>query len=147
MIHSHIFQGSELSPGTHYLMVKHMHEAGFPPGVVNLIQHRAEDASEINTAVIAHRAVRKVNFTGSTRVGSIIASIAGQYLKPALLELGGKAPMIILEDADLEMAAKAAAFSAFNHVINPPGYPSAETTNSELERANLHVCREAYCYG
>ena len=95
-----------------------MHEAGFPPGVINLIQHRAEDASEINGAVIAHRAVRKVNFTGSARVGSIIASISGQHLKPTLLELGGKGPMIILEDADLEAAAEAAAFSSFNHVGN-----------------------------
>ena len=55
-------------------------------------------------ALIAHDAVRRINFTGSTRVGRIIAEISGRYLKPALLELGGKAPLVVLEDADLDEA-------------------------------------------
>jgi acyl-CoA reductase-like NAD-dependent aldehyde dehydrogenase len=57
--------------------------------------------------------VRRVNFTGSTRVGRIIAETAGRYLKPVLLELGGKAPLIVLDDADLDAAVNAAAFGAF----------------------------------
>lgn len=97
-------------------MVKAIQEAGFPPGVVNLIQHRPEDAHEINTAMIAHRAVRKVTFTGSTRVGSIIAATAAQHLKPTLLELGGKCALIVLEDADLQAAANAAVIGAFDNV-------------------------------
>ena len=97
-------------------MVKAVQEAGFPPGVVNLIQHRPEDAQEINTTMIAHRAVRKLTFTGSTRVGSIVAACAAQHLKPALMELGGKCPLIILEDADLEAAALAAVIGAFDNV-------------------------------
>ncbi|MFX7793177.1 aldehyde dehydrogenase family protein, partial [Acinetobacter baumannii] len=57
--------------------------------------------------------VRRINFTGSTAVGRIIATRAAQHLKPCLLELGGKAPLIVLEDADLDEAVKAAAFGAF----------------------------------
>jgi benzaldehyde dehydrogenase (NAD) len=63
--------------------------------------------------LIAHPAVRRVNFTGSTEVGKIVAEIAGRHLKPALLELGGKAPLVILDDADLDAAVNAAAFGAF----------------------------------
>jgi acyl-CoA reductase-like NAD-dependent aldehyde dehydrogenase len=63
--------------------------------------------------LIGHPAVRRVNFTGSTRVGRIIAQVAAKYLKPALLELGGKAPMIVLDDADIDAAVAAAAFGAF----------------------------------
>ncbi len=64
-------------------------------------------------ALIDHPAVRRINFTGSTAVGRIIAKRAAEHLKPVLLELGGKAPLIVLEDADLDEAVKAAAFGAF----------------------------------
>ena len=63
--------------------------------------------------LIAHPAVRRINFTGSTRTGRIVAETAARYLKPVLLELGGKAPMVILDDADIDEAVKAAAFGAF----------------------------------
>ena len=64
-------------------------------------------------ALIAHPAVRRVNFTGSSRVGKIIAKKCAEYLKPVLLELGGKSPLVILDDADLDEAVNAAAFGAF----------------------------------
>jgi acyl-CoA reductase-like NAD-dependent aldehyde dehydrogenase len=57
--------------------------------------------------------VRRVNFTGSTRVGRVIAELAGRNLKPALLELGGKAPLVVLDDADIEQAVAGSAFGAF----------------------------------
>ena len=63
--------------------------------------------------MIDHPAVRRINFTGSTAVGKIVARRAAEHLKPVLLELGGKAPLIVLEDADLDEAVKAAAFGAF----------------------------------
>jgi acyl-CoA reductase-like NAD-dependent aldehyde dehydrogenase len=66
-------------------------------------------------ALIDHPAVRRINFTGSTEVGRIVAKRAAEHLKPVLLELGGKAPLILLEDADIDEAAKAAAFGAFMH--------------------------------
>jgi acyl-CoA reductase-like NAD-dependent aldehyde dehydrogenase len=67
-------------------------------------------------ALIAHPATRKINFTGSTPVGSIVAKLAGQHLKPVLLELGGKAPFIVLEEADIQKAAQAALAGAWAHV-------------------------------
>jgi acyl-CoA reductase-like NAD-dependent aldehyde dehydrogenase len=68
--------------------------------------------------LIGHPAVRKVNFTGSTNVGSIIASTAGKYIKPVLLELGGKASAVVLDDADLDKAAMNCAIGSFMHVCS-----------------------------
>ncbi len=64
---------------------------------------------------MAHPAVRRVNFTGSTRVGRIIAETCARHLKPVVLELGGKAPLVILDDADVDAAVNAATFGAFNN--------------------------------
>jgi acyl-CoA reductase-like NAD-dependent aldehyde dehydrogenase len=61
-------------------------------------------------ALIAHPAVRRISFTGSTKVGRIVAETAARELKPVLLELGGKAPLVVLDDADLDEAVNAAAF-------------------------------------
>jgi acyl-CoA reductase-like NAD-dependent aldehyde dehydrogenase len=110
-----ILKASEISPGTQILIGKVLTEAGLPKGVVNVITNDAPDNAAIVEALIAHRAVRRVNFTGSTRVGRIIGEMAGRHLKPALLELGGKAPLVVLEDADIDEAVKAAAFGAFMH--------------------------------
>jgi acyl-CoA reductase-like NAD-dependent aldehyde dehydrogenase len=106
-----IFKASEVCPRTHALIVEAFAE--FPPGVVNLVTNAPEDAGEIVGALIDHPAVTRINFTGSTAVGKIIARRAAEHLKPVLLELGGKAPLIVLEDADLDEAVKAAAFGAF----------------------------------
>ncbi|WP_460414089.1 aldehyde dehydrogenase family protein, partial [Thermus hydrothermalis] len=108
-----VFKGSELSPKTHALIVEALEEAGLPPGVVNFLTTSPEDAPRVVEALIAHPAVRRVNFTGSTRTGRIIAELCGRHLKPVLLELGGKAPVIVLRDANLEEAANAIAFGAF----------------------------------
>ena len=108
-----ILKASEVCPRTHALIVEAFHEAGFPVGVVNLVTNAPEDAGDIVGALIDHPGVRRINFTGSTEVGRIIARRAAENLKPVLLELGGKAPLIVLEDADLDEAVKAAAFGAF----------------------------------
>ena len=110
-----ILKASEACPATHRLIGQVMQEAGFPAGVVNVVTNAPEDAGEVVNALIAHPAVRRVNFTGSTRVGKIIAETCGRYLKPVLLELGGKAPFIVLDDANLDDAVAGAAFSAFMH--------------------------------
>ncbi|WP_434730194.1 aldehyde dehydrogenase [Rhizobium binae] len=110
-----ILKASEQCPGTHRLIATVLTEAGLPAGVINVITNAPEDAPEIVTALIAHPAVRRVNFTGSTKVGRIIAETCGKYLKPALLELGGKAPLVILDDADIDGAVNAAIFGAFMH--------------------------------
>jgi benzaldehyde dehydrogenase (NAD) len=108
-----ILKASEVCPRTHALIAEAFQEAGFPAGVVNFVTNAPEDAGEIVGALIDHPAVRRINFTGSTAVGRIIARRAAEHLKPVLLELGGKAPLIVLEDADLDEAVKAAAFGAF----------------------------------
>lgn len=108
-----VFKASELCPATHRLIGSVLLEAGIDGGAVNVITHAAEDAPTVVEALIAHPAVRRVNFTGSTKVGRIIATTAAQHLKPALLELGGKAPLLVLDDADLDAAVDAAAFGTY----------------------------------
>jgi benzaldehyde dehydrogenase (NAD) len=108
-----VLKASEMSPGVHRLIGSCLTEAGLGDGVVNVVTNAPEDAQAVVEALIAHPAVRRVNFTGSTRVGRLIALACAKHLKRALLELGGKAPLVILEDADLDAAVNAAAFGAF----------------------------------
>ncbi|HZP19062.1 MAG TPA: aldehyde dehydrogenase [Bauldia sp.] len=108
-----VFKASESCPRTHALIVEAFREAGLPKGTVNLISNAHEDAAKIVETLIAHPKVRRINFTGSTRVGRIIAETAARYLKPVLLELGGKAPLIVLDDADIDEAVNASVFGAF----------------------------------
>jgi acyl-CoA reductase-like NAD-dependent aldehyde dehydrogenase len=108
-----ILKASEQCPRTHALIVEAFVEAGLGNGVVNLVTNAPKDAGEVVGALIDHPAVRRINFTGSTAVGRIVARRAAEHLKPVLLELGGKAPLLVLEDADLDEAVKAAAFGAF----------------------------------
>lgn len=108
-----ILKGSENCPRTHQLIVEAFVEAGFPAGVVNYVTNAPADAGAVVEAMVSHPAVRRVNFTGSTRIGKLIAQTCARYLKPAVLELGGKAPLVILDDADIDDAVNAAAFGCF----------------------------------
>jgi benzaldehyde dehydrogenase (NAD) len=108
-----ILKASENCPRTHSLIIEAFAEAGFPEGTVNIVTNAPKDAADVVGTLIDHRAVRRINFTGSTAIGKVIAKRAAEHLKPCLLELGGKAPLIVLEDADLDEAVKAAAFGAF----------------------------------
>lgn len=108
-----VLKASELCPATHSLIVEALEDAGLPAGVVNFVTNAPDDAAAVVEAMIGHPAVRRVNFTGSTRVGRLIALTCARYLKPAVLELGGKAPALVLDDADLDDAVAAVAFGAF----------------------------------
>jgi benzaldehyde dehydrogenase (NAD) len=108
-----VLKGSELCPQTHALIVEALNEAALPPGVLNFVTNAPDDAGAVVEAMVAHPAVRRVNFTGSTKVGRIIAQTCARYLKPVVLELGGKAPLVVLDDADIDAAVNAAAFGAF----------------------------------
>lgn len=108
-----VFRGSEASPKTHALIAEALVEAGFPPGVLNYLSNAPQAAPEVVDTLIAHKAVRRINFTGSTRVGRIVAEKAAKQLKRCLLELGGKSPLIVLEDANVDEAVKAAVFGSF----------------------------------
>ena len=110
-----VLKASEVCPRTHAAIVDALKDAGLPAGAVNLVTNDPKDAAEVVDELIAHPAVRRISFTGSTRVGRIVAEKAGRHLKRVLLELGGKAPLVVLADADLERAVAAANFGAFMH--------------------------------
>ncbi|WP_343656489.1 aldehyde dehydrogenase [Paraburkholderia caribensis] len=108
-----VLKGSEICPATHALIAEAFMDAGLPAGVVNFVTNAPADAGTVVEALISHPAIRRVNFTGSTKVGKIIAESCARHLKPSVLELGGKAPLIVLEDADIAAAVDGAAFGAF----------------------------------
>lgn len=108
-----ILKASEMCPATHSLIVETLEESGGPAGFVNLITNDLASAPPIVERLIKHPAVRRVNFTGSTKVGRRIGELCGLHLKPALLELGGKAPLVVLDDADIDDAVNAAVFGAY----------------------------------
>lgn len=108
-----VFRGSESSPKTHALVAEALLDAGFPEGVLNYINNAPDQAEEVVDTLISHPAIRRINFTGSTRVGRIIAQKAAAHVKRCLLELGGKSPLIVLDDANVDEAVKAAIFGTF----------------------------------
>lgn len=108
-----VFKGSELSPRTLWAVTSVFQEAGLPDGVLNYITCSPDNAPNVAKAMIESPHIKKINFTGSATVGRIIGQMAGAQLKPVLLELGGKAPAIVCEDADLDVAAKESVIGAF----------------------------------
>jgi len=107
-----VVKPAEQSPLTALAFAELCHSCGFPPGVVNVVAGYGEEAG---AALVAHPLVRGITFTGSVATGRKIYMNAAQGLKPAVLELGGKNPMIVLEDADLERAAFDAVDGAFGN--------------------------------
>lgn len=101
-----VVKASELCPQTHHLLRECFEDAGVPKGVVNMIQAQRNDAATVTEAIVSHKAVRKINFIGSATVGRNIGQLAARYLKPVLMELGGKGPAVVLADADLQKAAE-----------------------------------------
>lgn len=111
-----VLKPSEEAPLTGGLLLAEIfEEAGLPPGVLNVVTSTRDAAEEVGDEMISHPAVRRISFTGSTEVGRMVAEKAGRHLKRAVLELGGKDPLIILGDADLDYAVDAAAWGAFLH--------------------------------
>lgn len=108
-----VFKGSELSPRCLWAVCSVLQEAGLPDGVLNYISCAPATAPELTKTIVEHPAIKKINFTGSTNVGRIISRLAGENLKPILLELGGKAPAIVCGDADLDVAAQHCVVGSF----------------------------------
>lgn len=108
-----VLKGSELCPLTHRAVIDILNGSGLPAGVANVVTALPDQSEPVVNRLIAHPAVRRVNFTGSTRVGRQVAITAAQHLKRCVLELSGKASLIVLEDADLDAAVEAAAHGAF----------------------------------
>ena len=90
-------------------------EAGLPDGVLNIVTHAPGQAEPIAAELVEHPAVRRINFTGSTATGRRLAEAAGRHLKRVVLELGGRNPLLVLDDADLDYAVDASAFGAYLH--------------------------------
>jgi aminomuconate-semialdehyde/2-hydroxymuconate-6-semialdehyde dehydrogenase len=96
-----IAKPSEITPCTAALLGELSIEAGFPPGVLNIVQGRGPSVGQ---AIVEHPSVKAVSFTGSTRTGAQIAAVAAPHFKKVSLELGGKNPAVVFEDADLSDA-------------------------------------------
>ncbi|KZT66060.1 ALDH-like protein [Daedalea quercina L-15889] len=107
-----VLKTSESSPRSQTFMAELLHEAGLPNGVLNIISTRRVDSPPRFAEIIAHPAVRKISFAGSSVVAKSLAAGAAKHLKPCVFELGGKAPVVVLEDADIDRAARAIASSA-----------------------------------
>lgn len=96
-----VVKGPEETPGSPAELVRAFADAGIPDGVVNLVYGTP---AEISAFLIPHPAIRKISFTGSVPVGKQLAALAGKYMKPTTMELGGHAPAIVCGDADIELA-------------------------------------------
>lgn len=110
-----VLKASELSPLTHSLIVDIYQQAGLPPGVLNSVSTDRLSAGDITEHLIADERIRKIEFIGSAAVGRLIGATAAKYLKPVLMELGGKCPSIVLDDANLQKAAVLSAKGAVLH--------------------------------
>ena len=107
-----ILKGPEETPAACAALVKAYVDAGIPAGVVNLVYG---DPAEISSYLIPHPIIRKITFTGSTAVGKRLAALAGEHMKRVTMELGGHAPAIVFEDADVDTAIKVLSANKFRN--------------------------------
>ena len=107
-----VLKAAEDTPATAWIFGKLAQEAGLPPGVLNIVQGFGEEAG---APLVAHPDVQVISFTGSTEVGRQIAAVAGRRLAKVSLELGGKNPLVVCDDADQENAARWVLLSAFSN--------------------------------
>ncbi|WP_298854601.1 aldehyde dehydrogenase [uncultured Ruegeria sp.] len=110
-----ILKGNEFAPETFRRLGDVFHSAGIPDDVLQVVLTLPEDSETAVEALIRSPVVRRVNFTGSTRVGRRVAELCATNLKRSLLELGGQANQVVLDDADIDAAAEAALIGAFNN--------------------------------
>jgi len=110
-----VLKPSELSPKCQNVVVQALTAAGLPPGCLNFLPTSPERTPQVTEYAVKHTRVLRVNFTGSDRVGKIIAGWAATCLKQCVLELGGKAPVLVLEDANIEDAVEAVVFGALSN--------------------------------
>jgi aldehyde dehydrogenase (NAD+) len=108
-----VWKPAEYAPATSEALAQLFVHAGFPPGVFNMVLADGPTAFEGLERALAEGLVDKVGFTGSTEVGRKIGELTGRHLQSACLELGGKNPLVVMPDADLELAVEGALFSGF----------------------------------
>ena len=111
-----VLKPSEFAPiSAGLLLAEVLDEAGFPPGVMNVVTHAPGEHEAVTEVFFERPEVRSINFTGSSAIGRMLAGRAGQSLKRIVLELGGYNPLLVLKDADLDLAVDLATFSGFFH--------------------------------
>ncbi len=118
-----LVKGPEETPASPAALVRVFSDAGLPPGVIGLVYGIPAEISEY---LIPHPVIRKITFTGSTPVGKQLAALAGLHMKRSTMELGGHAPVIVCEDADIELAVKTSGGAKFRNAgqvcISPTRY-------------------------
>src|SRR5881392_4115782 len=109
---SMLVKAPEETPAAAAALIRAFADAGIPPGVLGLVYGKPAEISEY---LIPHPVIRKVTFTGSIAVGKQLAALAGQHMKRVTMELGGHAPVIVCEDADIALAVKATGAAKFRN--------------------------------
>jgi succinate-semialdehyde dehydrogenase / glutarate-semialdehyde dehydrogenase len=131
-----LVKAPEETPAAPAALVQAFADADLPPGVLGLVYG---DPAEISSYLIPHPVIRKITFTGSTPVGKQLAALAGQHMKRVTMELGGHAPVIVAEDADVALAAKTAAAAKFRNAgqvcISPTRFLVHESLREEFAAA------------
>ena len=131
-----LVKAAEETPAAPAALIRAFVDAGVPAGVVGLVYG---NPAEISSYLIAHPVIRKVTFTGSTPVGKQLAALAGQHMKRVTMELGGHAPVIVAEDADVELAVRAAGAAKFRNAgqvcISPTRFLVHESLQQEFAGA------------
>jgi succinate-semialdehyde dehydrogenase/glutarate-semialdehyde dehydrogenase len=137
-----IVKAAEETPAAPAALIRAFVDAGVPAGVVGLVYG---NPAEISGYLIPHPVIRKITFTGSTAVGKQLAALAGQHMKRVTMELGGHAPVIVAEDADLELAAKAAGAAKFRNAgqvcISPTRFLVHESVRKDFSAALASYAR------
>jgi succinate-semialdehyde dehydrogenase / glutarate-semialdehyde dehydrogenase len=133
---SFLVKAPEETPASPAALLATFVDAGVPPGTVGLV---FGNPSEISSYLIPHPTIRKVTFTGSTPVGKELAALAGRHMKRVTMELGGHAPVIVTEDADIALAAKATSAAKFRNAgqvcISPTRFLVHRSVRDDFVRA------------
>ncbi len=133
---SMLVKAPEETPAGPAALIKAFADAGLPPGVLGLVYG---NPAEISSYLIPHPVIRKITFTGSTPVGKQLAAMAGQHMKRVTMELGGHAPVIVCEDADIALAVKSAGAAKFRNAgqvcISPTRFLVQESVAKEFSQA------------
>ncbi|WP_157267321.1 NAD-dependent succinate-semialdehyde dehydrogenase [Azohydromonas aeria] len=130
---SMLVKAPEETPAGPAALIRAFADAGIPPGVLGLVYG---NPAEISSYLIPHPVIRKVTFTGSTPVGKQLAAMAGQHMKRVTMELGGHAPVIVCDDADIALAVKSAGAAKFRNAgqvcISPTRFLVHESIKAEF---------------
>lgn len=133
---SMLVKAPEETPAAPAALIQAFADAGIPPGVLGLVYG---NPAEISSYLIPHPVIRKITFTGSTPVGKQLAALAGQHMKRVTMELGGHAPVIVAEDADIALAVRAAGAAKFRNAgqvcISPTRFLVHESIRNDFARA------------